>query len=134
MMSLPLLGITLSSAIGHCSVPSTMGGGDHPSMAAAAIGGGGGSSVEAALRPLVGADAWDYCIYWRLSPDQRYVLYQINLARLHAIPVTVAHCHKLHAGSWRWLVSVAAASFRRRFQHLVTCSRRSHWTHHPEGS
>jgi hypothetical protein len=57
-----------------------MGGGDHPCMAVAGANGGGGSSVEDALRPLVGADAWDYCIYWRLSADQRYVLYQINLA------------------------------------------------------
>jgi len=46
-----------------------MEGGDHRCMAAAA--GDGGARVESALRPLVGADAWDYCIYWRLSPDQR---------------------------------------------------------------
>lgn len=97
MMSLPLLGITLSSTIGHCSVPSAMGGGDHPSMAAAAIGGGGGSSVEAALRPLVGADAWDYCIYWRLSPDQRYVLATIPVTVLiiPATTVTVTNCRFL---------------------------------------
>ncbi|KAJ1277583.1 hypothetical protein BS78_04G015200 [Paspalum vaginatum] len=47
-----------------------MGGGDDRCMAAAADG---GSSVETALRPLVGADAWDYCIYWRLSPDHRFL-------------------------------------------------------------
>nr|CAB3445414.1 unnamed protein product [Digitaria exilis] len=46
------------------STNSAMGGGDHQCMAAAAAGDG-GASVEAVLRPLVGADAWDYCIYWR---------------------------------------------------------------------
>ena len=59
-----------------------MGGGDHhhhQSIGIAAAlhghgaGGGCGATVEAALRPLVGGvHGWDYCIYWRLSPDQRY--------------------------------------------------------------
>ena len=59
-----------------------MGGGDHHHQSTGIVaalhghgaGGGCGATVEAALRPLVGgAQGWDYCIYWRLSPDQRYV-------------------------------------------------------------
>lgn len=53
------------------SLLSAMGGGDHQFTAQFMVAGNGGAGVEAALRPLVGADAWDYCIYWRLSPDQR---------------------------------------------------------------
>ncbi|CAM0947584.1 unnamed protein product [Alopecurus aequalis] len=60
-----------------------MGGGDHHHHQSIDIsaavhghgaGGGCGATVEAALRPLVGgAHGWDYCIYWRLSPDQRFL-------------------------------------------------------------
>ncbi|CAM0947585.1 unnamed protein product [Alopecurus aequalis] len=59
-----------------------MGGGDHHQhqrigIAAAVHGhgaGGGCATVETALRTLVGgAHGWDYCIYWRISPDQRFL-------------------------------------------------------------
>ena len=87
-----------------------MGGGDHHHQStgiAAALhghgaGGGCGATVEAALRPLVGgAHGWDYCIYWRLSPDQRYARVCACAHTILATRASLMIHGEFMAGSWR---------------------------------